>query len=96
MKILIYYKIKIKCEGAELLPYLHVIKLKHMKIVNGIISVLLGILALYLMFTSKTNLDLTCMFIVLMMSIVFMCFMIIEEQKQEIERMRQTIWGQIK
>ena len=67
-----------------------------MKIVNGIISVLLGILALYLMFTSKTNLDLTCMFIVLMGAIVFMCFMIIEEQKQEIERMRQTIWGQIK
>jgi uncharacterized membrane protein HdeD (DUF308 family) len=67
-----------------------------MKIVNGIISVLLGILALYLMITAKSNLDLTYMFIVLMMSIVFMCFMIIEEQKQEIERMRQTIWGQIK
>jgi len=96
LKILIYYKIKIKCDGAELLPYLHVIKLKHMKIVNGIISVLLGVLALYLMFIAKSNLDLTCMFIVLMMSIVFMCFMIIEEQKQEIERMRQTIWGQIK
>jgi uncharacterized membrane protein HdeD (DUF308 family) len=67
-----------------------------MKIVNGIISVLLGILALYLMITAKSNLDLTYMFITLMMSIVFMCFMIIEEQKQEIERMRQTIWGQIK
>jgi glycerol-3-phosphate acyltransferase PlsY len=67
-----------------------------MKIVNGIISVLLGILALYLMIIAKSNLDLTYMFITLMMSIVFMCFMIIEEQKQEIERMRQTIWGQIK
>jgi len=67
-----------------------------MKIVNGIISVLLGVLALYLMFTAKSNLDLTYMFIVLMGAVVFMCFMIIEEQKQEIERMRQTIWGQIK
>jgi len=67
-----------------------------MKIVNGIISVLLGVLALYLMFTSKTNLDLTYMFIVLMMSIVFMCFMIIEEQKDEVERLRQKIWKQMK
>jgi len=94
LKILIYYKIKIKCEGAELLPYLHVIKLKHMKIVNGIISVLLGVLALYLMFTAKSNLDLTCMFIVLMGAIVFICFMIIEEQKEEIERLRQNMWDQ--
>jgi heme/copper-type cytochrome/quinol oxidase subunit 4 len=67
-----------------------------MKIVNGIISVLLGVLALYLMFTSKTNLDLTYMFIVLMGAIVFMCFMIMEEQKDEVERLRQKIWKQMK
>jgi high-affinity Fe2+/Pb2+ permease len=96
LKILIYYKIKIKCDGAELLPYLHVIKLKHMKIVNGIISVLLGILALYLMIIAKSNLDLTYMFIILMMSIVFMCFMIIEEQKDEVDRLRREMWGRIK
>ena len=65
-----------------------------MKIVNGIISVLLGILAMYLMFTAKSNLDLTCMFIVLMGAIVFICFMIIEEQKEEIERLRQNMWDQ--
>jgi cell division protein FtsW (lipid II flippase) len=64
-----------------------------MKVLNGIISVLLGVLALYLMFTSKSNLDLIYMFIVLMGSIVFMCFMIMEEQKQEVERLRQKIWG---
>ena len=64
-----------------------------MKIVNGIISVLLGVLALYLMFTSKSNLDLVYMFIVLMGAIVFMCFMIMEEQKEEVERLRRKIWG---
>jgi len=63
-----------------------------MKIVNGIISVVLGVLALYLMFTAKTNLDLTCMFIVLMMSIVFMCFMIIEEQKEEVNDLKRLIY----
>ena len=65
-----------------------------MKIVNGIISVLLGVLALYLMFTSKSTQDLIYMFIVLMGAIVFMCFMIMEEQKEEIERLRQNIWNQ--
>ena len=59
-----------------------------MKIVNGIISVLLGVLALYLMATAKNNQDLTYMFIVLMGSIVFICFMIIEEQKEEVERLK--------
>jgi heme/copper-type cytochrome/quinol oxidase subunit 4 len=63
-----------------------------MKIVNGIISVLLGVLALYLMFTAQSNQDLTYMFIVLMMAIVFMCFVIMEEQKQEVERLRRQIW----
>ena len=67
-----------------------------MKIVNGIISVLLGILALYLMFTAKSNLDLTYMFIVLMGAVVFMCFMIIEEQKDEVDRLRREMWGRIK
>ena len=62
-----------------------------MKIVNGIISVLLGVLALYLMFTSKSNLDLVYMFIVLMGAIVFMCFMIMEEQKEDIEQLRKQL-----
>jgi heme/copper-type cytochrome/quinol oxidase subunit 4 len=67
-----------------------------MKIVNGIISVLLGILALYLMITAKSTQDLTYMFITLMMSIVFICFMIIEEQKDEVDRLRREMWGRIK
>jgi hypothetical protein len=67
-----------------------------MKIVNGIISVLLGVLALYLMFTAKSTQDLTYMFITLMMSIVFICFVIIEEQKDEVDRLRREMWGRIK
>ena len=67
-----------------------------MKVINGIISVLLGVLALYLMITAKSNLDLTYMFVVLLMSIIFMCFMIIEEQKEEVERLRREMWGRIK
>lgn len=67
-----------------------------MKVINGIISVLLGVLALYLMITAKSNLDLTYMFVVLLMSIIFTCFMIIEEQKEEVERLRREMWGRIK
>jgi uncharacterized membrane protein HdeD (DUF308 family) len=63
-----------------------------MKIVNGIISVVLGVLALYLMFTAKTNLDLTFMFITLLMAVVFLCFVIIEEQKEEVNDLKQLIY----
>jgi uncharacterized membrane protein HdeD (DUF308 family) len=63
-----------------------------MKIVNGIISVVLGVLALYLMFTAKTNLDITFMFITLLMAIVFLCFVIIEEQKEEVNDLKRLIY----
>ena len=63
-----------------------------MKIVNGIISVLLGLGTLYLMFTAKTNQDIIYMFIVLLMSIIFLCFMIIEEQKDEINNIKKIIY----
>jgi ABC-type uncharacterized transport system permease subunit len=63
-----------------------------MKIVNGIISVVLGGLALYLMFTAKTNLDLTFMFITLLMAVVFLCFVIIEEQKEEVNDLKRLIY----
>ena len=63
-----------------------------MKVLNGILSVLLGILALYLMFiNAKTNQDFILGFTVLMASIVFMCFMIMGEQKDEIEQLRRII-----
>jgi uncharacterized membrane protein (GlpM family) len=63
-----------------------------MKILNGIISVVLGFTSLYLMFvTPQTDQDFIIGFLVLVMSIVFMCFMIMGEQKEEIERLRAHI-----
>jgi hypothetical protein len=63
-----------------------------MKIFNGIISVLLGLVSLYLMFVkSQTDQDLILGFTVLLMSIIFMCFMIMGEQKEDIEKLRHHI-----
>ena len=63
-----------------------------MKIANGIISVVLGALALYLMFiNAKTNQDFILGFTVLMTSIIFMLFMIIEERNEDIERLRRIL-----
>jgi heme/copper-type cytochrome/quinol oxidase subunit 4 len=64
-----------------------------MKILNGIISVLLGVLSLYLMFlTPQTDQDIVLGFMVLLISIIFMCFMIMGEQTEEIEKLRSTIF----
>jgi hypothetical protein len=63
-----------------------------MKIVNGILSVVLGALALYLMFiNAKTNQDFILGFGVMLTSIIFMLFMIIEERNEDIERLRRII-----
>jgi hypothetical protein len=63
-----------------------------MKLFHGIVSVLLGLTALYLMFIrAKTDVDFVMGFMVLLMSIIFMCFMIMGEQKDDIERLRQVI-----
>jgi len=72
--------------------YIYVIKLKHMKLLNGIISVLLGLLSLYIMFVkAKTDVELGVGFGVLLMSIIFMCFMLLEERKDEVEELRHQI-----
>jgi len=64
-----------------------------MKILNGIISVLLGVLSLYLMFVkAQTDQDIILGFIVLLTSVIFMCFMIMGEQTEEIEKLRSTIF----
>lgn len=61
-----------------------------MKLINGIISVLLGLGSLYVMFfKSNTDQEFIMGFGMLLMSIVFMCFMIMSEQKEEIERLKQ-------
>ena len=63
-----------------------------MKMLNGIISVLLGLLSLYMMFVkAKNNIDLGIGFGILLAAIIFMCFMIMDEQKEEIEQLRKII-----
>jgi heme/copper-type cytochrome/quinol oxidase subunit 4 len=63
-----------------------------MKLINGIISVLLGLGALYLMFIkAETDIEFVVGFGVMLMSIVFMCFMLLEERNEEISKLRQII-----
>ncbi len=63
-----------------------------MKLFHGIVSVLLGLAALYLMFIkAETDMDFIAGFVVLMGAIVFMCFMLLEERKDEVEQLRHTI-----
>ena len=63
-----------------------------MKLINGIISVLLGLGSLYVMFfKSNTDQEFIMGFGMLLMSIIFMCFMIMSEQKDEIEWLRYRI-----
>ena len=64
-----------------------------MKHFNGIISVLLGLTALYLMFIkAKTDMEFVCGFVVMMASIVFMLFMLMEERNEEIAKLKNTIY----
>ena len=63
-----------------------------MKVLNGIISVLLGIGSLYMMFIKAQNdVEFGIGFGILLMSIIFMCFMLLEERKEEVERLRYQI-----
>jgi len=63
-----------------------------MKTLNGLISVLLGFTSLYIMFVwAKNDAELGLGFGVLLTSIIFLLFVIVEEQKEEVERLRQII-----
>ena len=62
-----------------------------MKTINSICSVLLGLVSMYLMITSDTTLLFGAGFASLLMAIIFMNFVIMDEQKQEIERLRHII-----
>jgi hypothetical protein len=63
-----------------------------MKIINGIISVVLGFVSLFIMFVkAKSDVEMGVGFGVLLAAIIFMCFMIMEEQKEEVERLRGLI-----
>jgi len=63
-----------------------------MKLLSGIISVVLGFVSLFIMFVkAKSDVEMGVGFGVLLAAIIFMCFMIMEEQKQEVERLRGLI-----
>jgi hypothetical protein len=63
-----------------------------MKLLSGIISVVLGFVSLFIMFVkAKSDVEMGVGFGVLLAAIVFMCFMIMEEQKEEVERLRGLI-----
>ena len=63
-----------------------------MKLFNGIISVLLGLTSLYLMFiNAKTDMEFIAGFGVMLMSIIFMLFMMMEDRNEEISKLRQII-----
>ena len=63
-----------------------------MKVFNGIISVLLGVAALYLMFIkAETDKEFIAGFVVMMASIIFMLFMLMEERNEEIAELRYKI-----
>lgn len=63
-----------------------------MRILNGIICILLGLGSGYFMFIkAETGNDFILGFILLMMSAMFMCFMIMAEQMEEIQRLRRVI-----
>ena len=62
-----------------------------MKVLNGILSTLLSILSFYLFLQSQTTLDLAFAFIVMMGAIVFILFLVIEEQKEDIEKLRSQL-----
>jgi hypothetical protein len=61
-----------------------------MKLFSGIASVLLALASMYGMFIqAKTDMEFMIGFMGLLMSIVFMCFMIMAEQREEIEQLRR-------
>ena len=63
-----------------------------MKIINGILSSVLSVIALYLMFIkAQTTQDLIIGFGTRLMTIIFICIMIIEEQKEDIEQLRKQL-----
>ena len=63
-----------------------------MKHFNGIMSVLLGLTSLYLMFIKAENdTEFVAGFGVMLMSIIFMLFMLMEERNEQISELRHTI-----
>jgi uncharacterized membrane protein HdeD (DUF308 family) len=62
-----------------------------MRIINGIVSVVMGILSVYLFLTAEVDHDIVIGVLVLLGGFIFLCFMIMDEQKEEIEKLRNII-----
>ena len=62
-----------------------------MKILSGTISTLLSLAALYCFLTAKSTTYLWMGLVATLASIIFICYMIMEEQKEEVERLRKKI-----
>jgi hypothetical protein len=59
-----------------------------MKVISRVLSVVLGILSVFLFVTSKVDNDIVIGFVVFLGSFIFLCFAIMDEQKEEIERLK--------
>jgi hypothetical protein len=62
-----------------------------MKNLSGILSIVLAFITFYLFMQAQDKLDLVLAFCCMLMSIIFLLFSIMEEQKEEIERLRKGI-----
>lgn len=58
---------------------------------NGILSIVIALVAAYMIFTSNTDMKFVLGFLMLIISMLFLCFSLLEERKEEIERLRQVI-----
>lgn len=59
-----------------------------MKVISRVLSVILGILSVFLFVNSKVDNDIVIGFVVFLGSFIFLCFAIMDEQKEEIERLK--------
>lgn len=62
-----------------------------MRVINGVMSVLLGLVSVFLFVTAEVDNDIVMGVVVLMGAFIFLCFMIMDEQKEEIENLRKRI-----
>lgn len=68
-------------------------KNQNMKAFNGIISIVLGLVALYLFIVSKTDQDVIIGFMTLLGSIIFILFMMMEERNEEISKLKEILFN---
>lgn len=59
-----------------------------MKTINGIAAVISMILAVYTLFTAKTDADLIFSLVLVVTGVLFFCFIIIEEKTDENQKLR--------